>query len=274
MRGRGAFAGRASARARAQEHAAWEEAFRVYERGVALFRYPHVKDIWAAYLAQFVARYKGTKLERARDLFRQALDQARGRPGPSAPPAPSQRPCRHHGDMRAGQGVAMRFCLPAAAARLLRWGRPDGARCARPQAPPAEARPLFLQFAALEENHGLARAAMDVYDRAVRTLPEPERLAVYELYLAKASEFFGIKKARARGACRRRGSGLLPGRPRRGRAPVGRRELRRLRAGRRAAGARVRRQEQTRCGARGRCARSTRRRSRLQSRTTCRTWTA
>jgi len=213
MRGRGAFAGRASARARAQEHAAWEEAFRVYERGVALFRYPHVKDIWAAYLAQFVARYKGTKLERARDLFRQALDQARGRPGPSAPPAPSQRPCRHHGDMRAGQGVAMRFCLPAAAARLLRLGRPDGARCARPQAPPAEARPLFLQFAALEENHGLARAAMDVYDRAVRTLPEPERLAVYELYLAKASEFFGIKKARPRGACRRRGScaGPAPG---------------------------------------------------------------
>ena len=49
----------------------------MYERGVALFRYPHVKDIWSAYLAHFVARYKGTKLERARDLFRQALDQAR-----------------------------------------------------------------------------------------------------------------------------------------------------------------------------------------------------
>ena len=49
----------------------------MYERGVALFRYPHVKDIWAAYLAHFVARYQGTKLERARDLFRQALDQAR-----------------------------------------------------------------------------------------------------------------------------------------------------------------------------------------------------
>ena len=68
----------------AQEHKYWEEAFRVYERGVALFRYPHVKDIWAAYLAHFVARYKGTKLERARDLFRQALGQAR---------AAATRPC-------------------------------------------------------------------------------------------------------------------------------------------------------------------------------------
>ncbi len=66
------------------------------------------------------------------------------------------------------------------------------------QAPPAQARPLFLQFAALEENHGLARAAMEVYDRAVRTVPEPERLAIYELYLAKASEFFGIGKVGTR----------------------------------------------------------------------------
>ena len=42
---------------------------------MALFKYPHVKDIWQAYLAHFVERYKGTKLERARDLFRQALSQ-------------------------------------------------------------------------------------------------------------------------------------------------------------------------------------------------------
>ena len=72
-------------------------------------------------------------------------------------------------------------------------------QCGPRQAPKEEARPLFLQFAALEENHGLARTAMEVYDRAVRTLPEPERLAVYELYLAKASEFFGIGKARPTG---------------------------------------------------------------------------
>jgi pre-mRNA-splicing factor SYF1 len=65
------------------------------------------------------------------------------------------------------------------------------------QAPPAEARPLFLQFAALEEAHGLARAAMEVYDRAVRTVPEAERGAVYDLYLARAHEFFGLGKARA-----------------------------------------------------------------------------
>lgn len=57
-----------------QEHKYWEESFQVYERGIALFKWPHVRDIWRAYLSQFVQRYGGTKLERARDLFRQALD--------------------------------------------------------------------------------------------------------------------------------------------------------------------------------------------------------
>jgi hypothetical protein len=42
-----------------------------------VFKYPHVKDIWLAYLQQFVKRYEGTKLERARDLFKQALSQVR-----------------------------------------------------------------------------------------------------------------------------------------------------------------------------------------------------
>ena len=62
------------------------------------------------------------------------------------------------------------------------------------QAPPEEAKPLYLQYAALEERYGLARAAMEVYDRAVRTVPESERLGLYQLYVSRASEFFGIGK--------------------------------------------------------------------------------
>ena len=45
----------------------------MYEKGVAVFKYPHVRDIWLAYLQQFVKRYGGDKLERSRDLFKQAL---------------------------------------------------------------------------------------------------------------------------------------------------------------------------------------------------------
>ena len=64
-----------------QDHKFWEDSFKVYERAVALFKYPHVKDIWQAYLNHFVQRYGGTKLERARDMFEQALSQVRGERG-------------------------------------------------------------------------------------------------------------------------------------------------------------------------------------------------
>ncbi|NXI29685.1 SYF1 factor, partial [Sterrhoptilus dennistouni] len=57
-----------------EEHGRFEDSFKAYERGIALFRWPHVGDLWLTYLSKFVARYGGRKLERARDLFEQALD--------------------------------------------------------------------------------------------------------------------------------------------------------------------------------------------------------
>ena len=62
------------------------------------------------------------------------------------------------------------------------------------QAPPEESKPLYVQYAALEEQYGLARSAMEVYDKAVKTVPVAERLTVYELYLARAHEYFGLGK--------------------------------------------------------------------------------
>ncbi|KDO33541.1 hypothetical protein SPRG_19174 [Saprolegnia parasitica CBS 223.65] len=56
-----------------QENEFFEDSFQVFERAIALFPFPHVYDIWLAYLQSFVARYEGRKLERARDLFNQVL---------------------------------------------------------------------------------------------------------------------------------------------------------------------------------------------------------
>ena len=78
----------------------------------------------------------------------------------------------------------------------LRWPKVLNPMPAGWQAPPAEAKDLFLQHAALEENYGLARSAMEVYDLAVRTVPRELRLPLYDLYLARASEFFGLGKVR------------------------------------------------------------------------------
>lgn len=59
-----------------------------------------------------------------------------------------------------------------------------------------QARPLYLEYAKLEERYGLARHAMEVYDRAVRGVPAGERLGVLDIYIARATEFFGIAKVR------------------------------------------------------------------------------
>ncbi|CAM8921514.1 unnamed protein product [Rhodiola kirilowii] len=121
-----------------EEHKYFEDAFRVYERGVKIFKYPHVKDIWVTYLTKFVKRYGKTKLERARELFDHAV---------SVTPA----------DM---------------------------------------VKPLYLQYAKLEEDYGLAKRAMMVYDRATKAVPNNEKLAMYEIYIARATEIFGVPHTR------------------------------------------------------------------------------
>lgn len=39
-----------------EENQYYEAAFSVYEKGVAMFGYPHVKPIWLRYLDNFVKR--------------------------------------------------------------------------------------------------------------------------------------------------------------------------------------------------------------------------
>ena len=59
---------------RDQEHAPLHGCFQAYERGIASFGFPHVREIWIAYLTKFVDRYKNKKLERARELYEQAIE--------------------------------------------------------------------------------------------------------------------------------------------------------------------------------------------------------
>ncbi|KAF3334916.1 pre-mRNA-splicing factor SYF1-like protein [Carex littledalei] len=121
-----------------EENKYFEDAFKVYERGVKIFKYPHVRDIWVTYLSKFVKRYGKSKLDRARELFEQAIEQT----------------------------------------------------------PAQEVKPLFLQYAKLEEDYGLAKRAMNVYDRAVKAVADNEKLSMYEIYIARAAEIYGVPKTR------------------------------------------------------------------------------
>jgi len=121
-----------------EEHNYFEEAYRAYEKGISLFKWPNVYDIWNSYLSKFLERYGGTKLERARDLFEQCLDQC----------------TLEH------------------------------------------AKYFYLLYAKLEEEHGLARHAMSVYDRATSAVKEEEMFDMYNIFVKKAAEIYGLPRTR------------------------------------------------------------------------------
>ncbi|KAI9495026.1 pre-mRNA splicing factor syf-1 [Zychaea mexicana] len=121
-----------------EENNYFEDSFRVYERGIEIFGWPIAFELWNIYLQRFMKRYGGTKLERARDLFEQALDKC----------------------------------------------------------PPKYAKSIFLMYGQLEEDHGLARHAMRIYDRATKGVADEDRLEMFNYYIAKATASFGIVAAR------------------------------------------------------------------------------
>ncbi|KIY66119.1 spliceosome complex protein [Cylindrobasidium torrendii FP15055 ss-10] len=122
-----------------EENDYFEESFKVYERGVELFTFPVSFEIWNIYLAKFLKRFGGSKLERARDLFEQALEKC--------PP---------------------KFC-----------------------------KPLFLMYAQMEEDHGLAKRAMNVYDRATQVVQDEDKFEMFTVYIAKATANYGLPATRA-----------------------------------------------------------------------------
>jgi pre-mRNA-splicing factor SYF1 len=121
-----------------EENKYFEDSFRVYEKGVQLFEYPHVYPIWLCYLRKFIARYEGTKIERTRDLFEQAVT-----------------------------GV-----------------------------PSAHAHVIYLLYAKFEEDHGLARRAMQVYNRCCTVLEPKDKARMFAIYINRCAEFFGVTKTR------------------------------------------------------------------------------
>ena len=121
-----------------EEHNYFEEAFKAYEKGIDLFRWPNVYDIWNVYLTKFLQRYKGSKLERARDLFEQCL-----------------------GDC-----------------------------------PANFAKPFYILYAKLEEEHGLGKHAMAVYDRATKAVQKEDMFEMFNIYIRRAAELFGVTYTR------------------------------------------------------------------------------
>jgi pre-mRNA-splicing factor SYF1 len=55
---------------------------------------------------------------------------------------------------------------------------------------------FFMMYARLEEEYGLVRHAMSVYDRATKAVDDKNRHQVFQIYIKKAAEFFGVTRTR------------------------------------------------------------------------------
>uniref|UniRef100_A0A0N5ARS9 Pre-mRNA-splicing factor SYF1 n=1 Tax=Syphacia muris TaxID=451379 RepID=A0A0N5ARS9_9BILA len=121
-----------------EENNYFENAFAAYEKGIALFKWPIVNEIWTVYLVKFLKRYGGKKLERARDLFEQCLESC-----------PSK--------------FAMK---------------------------------LYLLYGKLEEEYGLPRHVMNIYNRATTAVERNQMYSMFNIYIKKATNMYGLTHTR------------------------------------------------------------------------------
>ncbi|GAM90206.1 hypothetical protein ANO11243_082470 [Dothideomycetidae sp. 11243] len=62
--------------------------------------------------------------------------------------------------------------------------------------PPKFAKTLYLMYGALEEERGLARHAMRIYERATRAVDDGDRVEMFDYYITKTAANFGLTSTR------------------------------------------------------------------------------
>ena len=159
-----------------QHHDCYEDSFRVYEKGIAHFPFPHSIHIWIDYIKTFNQRYKGKKLERSRDLFEQAITQLTPH-------------------LQASSSSSSSFSSSAPL-------QGDGAAKKRKKVGSLEEfhssiKLLFLLYASFEEEYGFYRRAMDIYSRACAAVSIQHKYEMYLIYIARCAQLFGLISCRS-----------------------------------------------------------------------------
>ncbi|KAK2467051.1 hypothetical protein APHAL10511_001309 [Amanita phalloides] len=63
--------------------------------------------------------------------------------------------------------------------------------------PPKSCKPIFLMYAKLEEEYGLAKRAMSIYERATQVVADEDKFEMFTIYIAKATENYGLPATRS-----------------------------------------------------------------------------
>jgi pre-mRNA-splicing factor SYF1 len=62
--------------------------------------------------------------------------------------------------------------------------------------PPQFAKTIYLMYGSLEEERGLARHAMRIYERATRAVSDEDRSDMFDFYITKSASNFGLTSTR------------------------------------------------------------------------------
>ena len=158
-----------------RENNFFEDSFKVYETGTGMFTWPHVKEIWLTYLTAFVKRYGASNIERARDLFEEAIKSA---------PHEHAKPLyllfaqleEKHGLMRHAMSIF------------------DRATSSLPSEALYDVFCLYLKKA--EEYYGVTRTRV-IYEKAIDALPRDSVRSVVVQFATMESRLGEIDRARA-----------------------------------------------------------------------------
>ncbi|PFH32436.1 XPA binding protein 2 family protein [Besnoitia besnoiti] len=158
-----------------EEHRFFEESFKVYERGIAAFCWPHLNDLWLMYLTKFVSRYGSSKLERARELFQQATS--------SVPPQYAKRLFLLYAKLEEEFGLAKHaLTIYQAATKAVTQ---------------AEKLDMYLIYIArTTELLGIARTRK-IYEEAIENLPEKDARDMCLRYAAVEKGLGEVDRCRA-----------------------------------------------------------------------------
>ena len=153
----------------------FEDSFRAFERGIAVFPWPHVRPLWLTYLSRYVARYGSSKLEQCRDLFETAVREC-----PSTEALPLYTAYaefeEQHGSVRHVSSILDRCTRAVDMAHLY------------------EAFLLFIRK--VEENFGAAKTR-EIYERAVEELPDIQVKDMCLRFAGMETKLGELERARA-----------------------------------------------------------------------------
>lgn len=191
----------------------FEQAFRLYEKGVSSIPWPHALQIWVMYLTRFVKRFGSRKLERSRDLFEEAIRSApTSKKGGHVYPHPQVRVLYlMYADMEEQNSLA-RHALKifARAARAVQEeDRPDmyrlyivklatmfGVTKTRPVyeeallslKKPEEVIDFAVRYAAMETRLGEIDRARGIYSQACE-IADPRVVGIFEMFWQSWNDF-------------------------------------------------------------------------------------